>query len=194
MGKPEIVAFLKSEIELFQDFPDERLNELVAGSIVTTFEPNEAIIVFGAEGLFLGVILDGCAEASVTDDSGEKHSISSLETGDIFGEMSLMTGDRTTADVIGTTRCKVLLIPQDLFSRILITHPPAIRYLSKTLSERMEVLARERTMLDLTASALRRSDDPYGLSLKTDEPEVLLVINCGSSSLKYSLFDTGDET
>jgi acetate kinase len=193
MGGLDIVTFLKSEVELFQGFPIDRLEELVEGSSVTTFEPNEAIIVFGAEGDFMGVILEGSAEASVTDDSGQTHRISSLKTGDIFGEMSLMTGDRTTADVIGTTRCKVLLIPQDLFSRILIAHPPAIRYLSKTISERMRVLARERTMLDLEATALRRSDDPYGLNLKTDAPEVLLVVNCGSSSLKYGLFNTDDE-
>ena len=190
----DIVAFLRSQVELFKDFPDDRLKELVEGSNVTTFEPNEAIIRFAEEGRFMGVILDGSAEVSVTDDSGEKHQISSLETGDILGEISLMTGDRTIADVIGITRCKTLLIPQDLFSRILITHPPAIRHLSKMISGRTKMLARERTILDLAASAFRRSDDPYGLNLKTDEPEVLLVVNCGSSSLKYSLFNTLDET
>jgi acetate kinase len=194
MDSLDIVAFLKSQVEFFKDFPDDRLKELVQGSHVTTFEPNEAIIACGEEGRFMGIILDGTAEASVTDDSGAKHQISLMETSDIFGEISLMTGDRTVADVIGVTRCKALLIPQDLFSRILITHPPAIRYLSKTISERLRVFARERTMLDLAASAFRRSDDPYGLGLKTDEPEVLLVINCGSSSLKYSLFNTLDET
>jgi len=41
---------------------------------------------------------------------------------------------------------------------------------------------------------LRKSDDPYGLKLKGERPERILVINCGSSSLKYSFYDTADES
>jgi acetate kinase len=43
------------------------------------------------------------------------------------------------------------------------------------------------------AAARRRDDDPYGIELKGDRPEKILVINCGSSSLKYSFYDTADE-
>jgi acetate kinase len=105
-----------------------------------------------------------------------------------------MTGDKTMADIIGITRCKALLIPQDLFSCVLIAHPPAIQYLSRTISERLQDLAHKRAVQDLAVSALRKSEDPYGLNLKTDASEILLVVNCGSSSLKYSLFNTLDET
>src|SRR5436190_434864 len=42
------------------------------------------------------------------------------------------------------------------------------------------------------AAAFRQSDDPYGLTLKGERPEKILVINCGSSSLKYSFYDTTD--
>jgi acetate kinase len=41
---------------------------------------------------------------------------------------------------------------------------------------------------------LQQSDDPYGLKLKGERPEKVLVINCGSSSLKYSFYDTADES
>jgi len=44
------------------------------------------------------------------------------------------------------------------------------------------------------ATALRQSDVPYSLDLKSERPEKILVINCGSSSLKYSFYDTGDES
>jgi acetate kinase len=44
------------------------------------------------------------------------------------------------------------------------------------------------------AAALRRGEDPYGLQLKAERPEKILVINCGSSSLKYSFYDTADES
>lgn len=185
-----VLHFLQKEVGLFKDFPVRLLEELVRGSRITTFEPNEAIISFGEEGRFLGILLDGEAEVSVTDDSGEKHSITVLRPGEMFGEMSLMTGDKTTADIVGLTHCKAVIIPFQVFSTILITHPPAVRHLSKTISERL----RKSGDRSLAERALRRSDDPYGFRLRSDTPMKILIINCGSSSLKYNLYDTADET
>jgi len=194
MSSADIVEFLENQVALFRGFPEDRLKQLVEGSRVLTFEPNEAIIEFGDEGRFLGVLLDGEAQASVTDDSGARHPIGTLSPGDIFGEMSLMTGDKTMADIIGVTRCKALLVPRNLFSTILVTHPPAVAFLSKTIVERLKIYAYDESGRELAASAFRRSDDPYGLKLKTDKPMTILVVNCGSSSLKYHLFDTVDES
>lgn len=192
MESEGLVQFLRDKVALFQGFPDSRLQELVDGSRVATFEPDEAIIRFGEDGNFLGVILEGEAEASITDDGGEKHPIGRLSPGHIFGEMSLMTGDKTMADVIGITPGKVLCIPQSLFATILITHPPAVKHLSKTISERLRSVFSEEAGSELRASAFRRSSDPYGFQLRNDQPMKILVINCGSSSLKYQLFDTAD--
>jgi acetate kinase len=44
------------------------------------------------------------------------------------------------------------------------------------------------------AAAFKPGADPYGLGLKGERPEKILVINCGSSSLKYSFYDTADES
>ncbi|MGA1868002.1 MAG: acetate/propionate family kinase [bacterium] len=193
MNKEEIKQFLATKVELFHNFPEDKLTELIEGSHLTTFEGNEAVIEFGEIGRFLGILIEGEAEASVTDDAGEKYRIALLKSGDIFGEISLMTGDRTTADIIGISRCKALFIPHDLFSRLLITYPPAVMYLSRLLSERSKIWTKDESGRDLIAAALKKSDDPYGFKLKTDTPAKLLVINCGSSSLKYHLFDTGNE-
>jgi acetate kinase len=193
MNKGELFDFLRKNVELFRYFPDDRLKELIEGSRVATFEPNEAVIAFGEEGRFLGILLKGKAEVSVTDNSGEKHRISWIGPGDIFGEMSLMTGDKTVADIIGIDRCKALFIPRNLFSTILITYPPAIKYLAKTITDRARQTTLEEGSDELAALAIRKSDDPYGLQLRTDEPAKLLVVNCGSSSLKYNLFDTMNE-
>jgi acetate kinase len=194
MGFTEVAEFLKAKVPLFDGFSDDRLEELVEDARLVTFEPNEAVVEFGDEGRFLGVLIDGDAEVSVTDDRGDRHRLSMLKSGDIFGEMALMTGDKTMADIVGLTRCKALLIPQSLFSTVLITHPPAIVHLSRTIAERLKMFAYDERGQELAASAFRRSDDPYSFRLKTDEPMKLLVVNCGSSSLKFNLFDTADET
>lgn len=191
MESEKLFSFLKDRVELFKDMPEEKLKALIDGSRITTFEGNEAVISFGQEGRFLGVLLSGKAEAAVTDNTGRKVQLWLLDPGSIFGEISLMTGNRTIANIIGITRCEALLIPQNLFSTVLITHPQAIRYLSRSVTARS---AQWTTLSNLAVEAIQKSDDPYGLKLSTEMPAKFLVVNCGSSSLKYSLFDTAQES
>jgi acetate kinase len=193
MGTTEIMAFLKDQVALFREFTDAKRDQLIRESRIVTFDPGEAIIKFGEEGLFLGVVLDGEAEASVTDDAGDRHVLAPLKAGDIFGEMALMTGNKAMADVIAGSRCRVLLIPQRLFSTDIATDLHAVSCLSRIIVDRFRWSAAQAQTEDPAAFALRRSEDPYGFALKTDTPMKLLVINCGSSSLKYDLFDTVDE-
>ncbi len=187
MTSETIVRFLRTEVSLFEGFDEERLLELVSGSRVTTFEEHEAVVEFGEEGRFLGILLEGSAEISVVDDAGHKHRVSTIGPGEVFGEMSSMTGERTVADVIGLTRCTALLIPQELFSSMLITHPPALKHLSRLISKRAgKGLANPA----YKRSAEMFSTDPYGLRLTSDVPMKLLVIDCGASLLRYTVFDT----
>lgn len=194
MDAAKLSQFLKERVPLFKDFTDAELEALVQNSRLATVEPNEAVIKFGEEGRFLGLLLEGEAEASITDDNGDKHTLAVIRPGEIFGEMSLMTGSKSVADVAGRTRCTVLLVPQQLFSTLLATHPAAVAWLSKTIVDRLRASSFPGTNQELAASALRRSEDPYDLRLKTDQPMKLLVVNADPHALKYALFDTADET
>ncbi|MBN2445017.1 MAG: acetate/propionate family kinase [Spirochaetales bacterium] len=189
----EIIDFLTQKVPLFIGFPLDTLKEIIDASTVTSFEPNEAVIEFGETGRFLGVLLEGEAELSIADNTGERHRIDILKEGSIFGETSLMTGDRTIADVIGITRCTALIIPERVFSSIIISHPPAVTILSRSISGRMKEYSLGDKNVDIVASFVKKDIDPYGLRLQSSKPMKLLVINCGSSSLKYFLFDTADE-
>src|SRR5512136_1737658 len=112
----EIESFLKNSVPFFKSLGDREIAALVSESTVTTFEEKEAAIEFGEEGNFVGVLLEGKAEASVYLDSGQKQRIEELSPGDLFGEMSLMSGDKTVADITGLTRYKALLIPHTVLS------------------------------------------------------------------------------
>ncbi len=189
----DVLHFLRDSVGLFKDVPEEKIAALLERSRVLSFEANEAIVEFGEEGNFLGVLMDGEAEVSWGDDAGERHRVAVLKSGDVFGEMSLMTGDRTTADVIGITRCRALIIPSDVFSSFVVGAPSAMRHVSRLIADRARGTAglQDRKLAQV---ALSRSEDPYGLLLHTEVPMTLLVIHCGLSSLKYNLFHTGDET
>jgi CRP-like cAMP-binding protein len=55
--------FLKERVGVFKDFSAERVKELVDGSVVRSFEANEAIAHQGAEATHFGVVLSGTVAA-----------------------------------------------------------------------------------------------------------------------------------
>ena len=184
-------TFLKQQVALFQDFSPERLQQLVDGSRIVSFEANEAIVHRGEEATHFFVVLSGVVAASVLGDGGTRQPLGQLKAGDAFNEMALMTGDVVLADFIAESRCEVLLIPVSLFQSVIVAEPGAVQRISRTIAERMKTVLTDPAK---AVAALGQSDDPYGLKLKGERPEKILVINCGSSSLKYCFYDTADES
>lgn len=191
MTPAQISSFLRSRVPLFQHLPADRLDQVVKGSRVVSCEPNEAVIEFGEDASFFGVLLEGDLGVSVIGEGGRREVLGQFKGGDTFGEMALMSGEKTQADFIAQTRCQVLRIPVALFQSVILTEPRAVQHLSKTIAQRFKHLLADPIK---TAAAFRQSGDPYGLSLKGERPEKTLVINCGSSSLKYAFFDTESES
>ena len=185
-----LLEFLKANVSLFRGFPADRLEQVVSGSQVHSYEPQQAIVEFGEDAQSLGILLDGEASGSIVNNSGERQILGHLKPGDTFGEMALMSGDKTMCDFIADTRCRVLLIPVTLFSTVIMTDPQAVRLIAKTISDRFQRLVEDPST---AAAAFRKSEDPYGFRLHGERPEKILVLNCGSSSLKYSFFDTTNE-
>jgi len=187
----ETVRFLRASVPLFAGFSEDRLGELVGGSRVASFEANEALAHHGADATHFCVVLSGTVSASVLGDGGVRQDVGRLEAGETFGEMALMTGDKMLADFIAESRCEALFIPVSLFQSVIVAEPRAVQHISRTIAERFRQLMADPSK---AAAALRRSDDPYGLTLRGERPEKILVVNCGSSSLKYTFFDTADES
>jgi len=183
-------GFLKERVGVFRDFPSDRLNELVEGSQVRSFEANEAIAHQGAEATYFGVVLSGTITASALS-NGARHPLGQLNAGDTFAEAALLTGNPLLADFIATSHCEVLLIPVSLFQSVIVAEPGAVGHISRTIADRTRMLLADSAK---TKAALGQSNDPYGLMLKGERPEKILVINVGSSSLKYSFYDTADES
>src|SRR5688572_22972709 len=175
--------------DTFRPLSPESLNRLIKGSRLATFEANEAILHQGDEATHLGVVVSGTVAASVMNNGGTRR-LGELKPGESFNEMALMNGEPTLADFIAESHCEVLLVPVSLFQSIIVAEPGAVQNISRTITGRMKSLMSDPA----TAAAFRQGDDPYGLKLKGERHEKILVINCGSSSLKYSFFDTGEET
>src|ERR1700749_210670 len=183
-------GFIKEHVTLFKDFTIDRIKELVDGSAVRSFEANEAIAHQGSEATHFGVVLKGTVAASAVTD-GSRQQLGELKAGETFAEAALMTGNPLLADFIAKTHCEVLLIPVSLFQSIIVAQPGAVRHITRTIADRTRMLAADPAK---TRAALQQDNDPYGLMLKGERPEKILFINVGSSSLKYSFYDTTDES
>ncbi len=190
MNAADLITFLKEKVVLFKEFSDDRLQTLVAGSQVASFEAKQAVMHHGTEAIHFGIVLSGKINISLVGDGGTRQPLGRLAAGNSFNEMALMTGDPVVADFIAESRAEVLLIPVSLFQSIIMAEPGAVQRISRTITARMKTIMSDPTK---AAATLGKGDDPYGLNLKGERPEKLLIINCGSSSLKYSFYDTADD-
>src|SRR5215203_3156058 len=92
--------FLKKSVRVFGEFSTERLQQLVDGSGKRSFEAGEVIVHQGTEAAHFGVVLSGTVSVSAAGDGGVTQSLGLVKAGETFGEMALMTGDATVADVM----------------------------------------------------------------------------------------------
>ena len=193
MDETAIMRFLKENTRLFSEFSESQLAELLQGSTIRTYEENEGIIECGEESRFLGVILEGQVEASVTDNRGERIKLMNLGPGETIGLISLMTGELNPSDIIGTGPSKVLIVPQTLFATLILTHLPTVQIISRMMSQMFNKFTMDEESRELTSRAFGKKRDKYGFNLQSVEPIKIFVINCGATSLKYNVYNTADE-
>jgi acetate kinase len=185
--------FLTKSVELFKGFPDDKIIEIIENSEVKNYDKNEAVIEYSEEGSFLGVLLEGTAELSVTDNLGNKHILNKLKKADIFGEISLVTGDRTIADVVCTSPCRVLVIPEDVFRNLITTQPDAVKYLSKAVEDQLETISYDYQRTGFLKESAEKDPDLFGLKLHTKRQLKLLISKIKDNSILIFFTDTHNQ-
>ncbi len=120
---------------LFQCLADEQLDALLEHSRLNHFGRGERVIVEGAEGDSMFVLLRGSANVSVAK-NGAALDVGKLHSGDCFGEMSLLTGERRTATVRAAADCYVLEISKPVMGEVIRQSPECLNQLSELLAKR----------------------------------------------------------
>jgi acetate kinase len=183
----EIINLLK-KAPVFDKVSAESLNLMAEKAELREFSGGEKIIPFGVEGRHFGVVVAGEVEASRSLAGGGTDAFKILRPGEYFGEMSLMTGEPTTADIVALGKTRVILVPHDALAPVLAREPALTAELARTISRRL--LDRERNLRDQKdlEAARRAQDDPYDLDrYSLPGGGRFLTLNCGSSSLKYRI-------
>ena len=127
------IASLLRNFSIFQTLSEANLKDLVAILRLKKYTPNEFIIRKGDPGRNLFIILSGVVD--VVDEDG--HSITKLRNGEVFGEMSLISGDPVGATIRVLDATTVLYIKGQDFLKVLNRFPTLQMYFARLLSRRL---------------------------------------------------------
>jgi CRP-like cAMP-binding protein len=100
------------------------------------------IIREGDEGRGLFLVLSGEVEVTKRDELGVEVPISTLKSGDVFGEIALVRGVPSTATVGAARQSTVLFLGRDYFVRLIEAVPEVREYFEQLSDDRVHETAR----------------------------------------------------
>lgn len=127
------IAALLSNFSIFRTLNEENLKDLVSMLRLRKHVPKDIIIRKGDPGKNLFIILSG--KVDVVDQDGI--SITKLRNGEVFGEMSLISGDPVGATIKVLEPTTVLYIRGQDFLKVLNRFPSLQMYFARLLSRRL---------------------------------------------------------
>jgi len=120
-------------LALFADLSRAELEAVVHSFDEEVFEQGRRVLRHGLGGGNVYVILDG--EAVVLIDGVE---VRRLGRGEAFGEISALTGDTPSADVVAATVLRCFVVPAAALEEFLLEHPTVMLRLLRSVVRRLQ--------------------------------------------------------
>lgn len=128
---------LLSKVELFAEALSEEERVTLARDMhLALYKPGETLIRQGEAGQSMFVLAEGLLHVEALDASGRQARVNQLRPGQVFGEMSLLTGEPRTATVIADMNAAVFEITKGAFAPILAARPAVAEALSAVMATR----------------------------------------------------------
>ncbi|MCX5683200.1 MAG: acetate/propionate family kinase, partial [Planctomycetota bacterium] len=169
---------------LFATFTPEALAEIVRMGTAAAYEAGETCIHHDEAGEVFGVLISGRLEAVRDFGTPAATRLGYIEPGECFGEMSMLTGNATNADVVAAEKSEAVVFFQEAISPLLATNADSVKFLARLIAKR---LAPKPEQQRTAPKAVGR------YTLGAVSPMRILAVSCRQDSVRYSFFDTTSE-
>lgn len=189
MQTKEIIEILKSHCQAISKLSEQELDEIINTSALETFESGEIILEYREKANTVLLLIKGKAKASYVTNIGKEKIVDTITPGSFIGAESIISDSTALASFIATEVCTAIRIPSETFIKKIAANSDALTSLTASFEKKINSYG-----IDVENKIVDNSKvDPFGFELTSSEPQKILVINCGSSSLKYTFFDTEDK-
>ncbi|MBN8636925.1 MAG: DUF1003 domain-containing protein [Anaerolineae bacterium] len=140
---------LLREVPLFELLDDQELEALAQQLEQMTFMPGQVIFTAGEPGGTMFIVQRGRVEIFIRDRSHERVTISYMEKGEIFGELSLLDNASRSTSARAIEQTMVLVIDRNDLLMLVRAHPAAALDMIAMLGKRIretDVLVRNRVV------------------------------------------------
>jgi CRP/FNR family transcriptional regulator, cyclic AMP receptor protein len=134
------VADRLAQLALFADLTPAQVEAIAHSHEEAVFSEGERVLRRGLSGGNFYLILDG--EASVV---GDGVSLRTLGRGEFFGEISALTGDAPSADVVADTLLRCFVIPGAELESLLLERPQVMLRLLRMEARRLRTAGEWQT-------------------------------------------------
>ena len=138
-NKKEIKQLLEGT-SLFGGLSSTQLEDLIEASQCSSYGNGESVIAEGDDGDSLFVVCHGRMVVSRLQSNGENLAIAELKRGDLFGEMTLFTGECRSASVRAEGEVRLLEIDREALASLLSDDPNLLNRIGLLVSRRQAQL------------------------------------------------------
>ena len=121
-----------ARLALFADLTRPQLDKISQSYDEDVFAEGQRVLRQGMTGSGLYIILDGEAVVNL----GEKE-LARLGRGEFFGDVSALTGEPPTTDIVATQPLRCLIVPRDEVEPFLLAYPMVTLRMLKTTLRRL---------------------------------------------------------
>jgi len=147
-----------NHIGVFAPLEEDERRQIADMLVYAPFSRGECVTRQGAEAHWLYLIDHGTVSVRVNVD-GKEQEVATMGAGDVFGEMSLLTGEPRAASVHAVTDVECWRLDRDAFKHILADRPAVAAPIAALLAERQVELMAVKEGLDAEARRLRKSEE-----------------------------------
>ena len=131
-------------VDLFSVLSDDELNEVAERLQYAPFARGDVITKQGNIAHWLYIVAFGEVEVRYEPSSGGAQTLATLRSGQIFGEMALLTGDARSATVVAKTDVECYRLDRASFQGLLLSRPEIADGMSEVIASRKPELEKVR--------------------------------------------------